>query len=189
MIFPYRGFKVELCLTRWLHFRGFVVSFSPQACVLCMCVCVLGALTMWTSACVSQVCLCVHVCVQPMAVRGPQSNLTLWSPWPLEASASPHLILQFSSLAQGPGPNISLSALVQPYSPGILFSPLGLKGWLGCWARATHMHREDPAVELLFFFFYFIGPHETCSQPQTSWVLPKGHETLTPGCCLKLSVV
>lgn len=29
------------------------------------------------SVCVPQVCLCVHVCVQPMAERVPQSNLPL----------------------------------------------------------------------------------------------------------------
>ncbi|TKS81029.1 Serine/Arginine-related protein 53 [Collichthys lucidus] len=63
---------------------------------------------------------------------------------------------------------------------GDTLSPLSLKGRLGCWARATHIHRKDPTAQLL-------APHETCSQPPDLLckVVPKGNKTHTPVFCLE----
>ena len=57
--------EVELCLTWWLHYRGFVVGFYPQA----LCVCVWGALMPYVNiltsvcACVCVFLRCVYVCM------------------------------------------------------------------------------------------------------------------------------
>lgn len=56
-----------------------------------VCVVLLSSIWVHRNMCVLQVCLGLHMCVLPTAVHGLQSNLPLWSPWLLEASAPPHL--------------------------------------------------------------------------------------------------
>ncbi len=148
--------------------------------------CVWGALMPYvnilTSVCVPQVCLCAHVCAQPTAVRGPQSNLPLWSPRLLEASAPPHLLLQFSSLAQGPGASISLSgAGAAAESEGYPFA-LGSKGHVGV-LGPTHPHTSRrPHCSAAYLLAcptwnLFSTPDLLCK------VLPIGNKTQSPALC------
>lgn len=130
--------------------------------------CVWGALMPYanilTSVCVPQVCLFVHVCAQPMAVRGPQSNPPLWSPGLLEASAPPHFFCNSPLWPRVRGLHLSERTGAAAESRGYPFA-LGSKGHVGVLGPSHPHASRRPRCSAAYLL---ACPTWTCSQPQTS---------------------